>query len=46
MDFDVIKSMYMLNRIHYIGKDEPKSRGGGAYLVFLNVVSLYLRESQ
>lgn len=34
MDFDVIKSMYMLIRIHFIGKDEPKSVGGGISCIF------------
>ncbi len=48
MDFDMIGSMYMSNRIHFIGKDVSPNEGerGGTYLVFLSVVGLFLRVSQ
>lgn len=34
MDFDINKSMYMINRIHFIGKDESPKRRGNVSCIF------------
>lgn len=34
MDFDIIKSMYMMNRIHFIGAQREEGRGGERILYF------------
>lgn len=34
MDVDIIESMCMINRIHFVGKDESPKRGGNASCIF------------
>lgn len=34
MDFDIIKSMYMKNRIHFIDKDMSPKRGENVSCIF------------